>query len=109
MLIEQIDPIGLQASQRCLGDLANVRRPAVQSRLLAVLELEPELGRNRDLVTNRLKRRADELFVREWPVRFGGIDERNPAIDGGTNDRDAFVAARRLSVTETDAHATEAE
>ena len=35
VLIEQIDPIGLEPLQRRVGDLADVRRPAVQPRLLA--------------------------------------------------------------------------
>src|SRR5947199_379494 len=35
MLIQQVDPIGLEALQRRVGHLANVRRPAVESCLLA--------------------------------------------------------------------------
>src|SRR5262245_39772270 len=109
MLIEQIDPIGLQALQRGLGDLANVCRPAVQSGLLAVLEPEPELRRDRDPVADRPERFADELLVREWPVHLGGVEESDPAVDSGTDDRDAVVAARRPSVAGADAHATEAQ
>jgi hypothetical protein len=60
-------------------------------------------------IAERPKRLADELFVREWPVRFGGIEERDPAVDGGANGRDAFLAARRLSVTEANAHAPESQ
>jgi hypothetical protein len=40
----------------------------------AVLELEPELGRDHDLVADGPERLAYDLFVREWPVRFGRIE-----------------------------------
>jgi hypothetical protein len=109
VLIEQIDPIGLEPRERRAGDLADVRRSAVQPRLLPAFELESELRRDDDLIANVRERFADEILVRERPVRFGGIEERDAAIDGGTNDRDAVFASRRLSVAEADAHAAEAE
>ena len=93
VLIEEIDPIGLEPLQRRVGDLADVRRPAVQPRLLAAFELEAELRRDHDLIANRRERFADELFVRERPVDFGRIEERDAAIDGRTNDRDAVFAS----------------
>ena len=92
VLIEEIDPIGLEPLQRGVGDLADVRRPAVESRLLAVFELEPELRRDDDLIANRRERFADELFVGERPVRFGGVEERDATINGGADDRDAVLA-----------------
>jgi hypothetical protein len=55
-----------------------VGRPAVQPGLLAALELEAECGRNHHLSATRLERFADELFIRERPVRFGGIEEVTP-------------------------------
>ena len=68
VLIEEIDRVGLEPLQRRLGDLADVRGPAVQTRLLAVLELEAELGRDDDLIAHGRQRFADQLFVRERPV-----------------------------------------
>ena len=86
VLIEEIDPIGPEPLQRRLGDLADVRGPAVQAGLLAVLELEAELRRDDDLIANRRERFADELFVRERPVHFGGVEERDAAVDGRADD-----------------------
>jgi hypothetical protein len=72
VLIEEIDPIGLEPLQRRLGDFANVRRAAVEPRLLPAVEFESELGGDDDLIANRRERVTHEFFVREWPVRFGG-------------------------------------
>ena len=109
MLVEEIDPIGLEPLQRCVGDFADVRRSAVESGLLAVLELEPELRRDHDLIANGRERFADELFVRERPVGFGRVEERDAAVDGGANDREALVTTGGWPVAEADAHAPEAE
>jgi len=46
------------------------------------------------LITNWSERFADELFIRERPVRFGGIEERDATVNGRADDRDAFVSAR---------------
>ena len=54
--------------------------PAVEAGLLAVLELEAELRRDHHLIAHGLERFADELFVRERPVRFGGIEERHATV-----------------------------
>ena len=43
----------------------------------AGLEIEPELGRDHDLVADGLERFADELFVRERPVDLRGVEERD--------------------------------
>ena len=109
VLIEQIDPIGLESLQRRVGDLPDVRGPAVQTRLLAALELEAELRRNHHLIANRAERFPDELFVRERPVGFGGVEERDATVNGRADDRDAFFPARGRPVAEADAHAAEAE
>src|SRR5436189_1088218 len=43
MLIEEVDSIGPQPSQRRVSDRTDVRRTAVETRHLAVLDVEPEL------------------------------------------------------------------
>src|SRR5262249_51825872 len=58
---------------------------------------------------DRPQRLADEILVGERSVRFGGIEERDPAVDGSANDRDPFLAARRLPVPEADPHTAEAQ
>ncbi len=93
MLIEEIDAIGLEPLQRRVGHLADVRRPAVQPGLLAILELEAELRRDHDLIAHRRERFADELFVRERTVHFGRVEERDAAVDGRADDRDAVFPA----------------
>ena len=47
--------------------------------------VEPELGGDHDLVADRGKCLADELLVGEWPVDLGGVEERDPALDGGAD------------------------
>ena len=59
-----------------------MRRPAVQPGLTTVAELEAELRRNHDLITERPQGFPDDLFVRERAVRFGRIEESNAAFDG---------------------------
>jgi hypothetical protein len=109
VLVEEIDPIGLEPLQRSLSDLADVGRSTVQTRLLPTFKLEPELRRNDDPIANGRHRFAHDLLVGKWPVRFGGIKERDASIDGGANDRDTVFATGRLSVTKADAHAAEAQ
>ena len=109
MLIEQIDSVGLEPLQRCLGHVADVGGPAVEARLLAVLELEAELRGDDDLIANRSERLSDEFFVRERPVRFCGVEERHARVDRGAHDADAVLTTRRLPVAEADPHAPEAE
>ena len=69
VLVEEIDPIGLEARQRRLGYLADVLGSAIEPSLLPVLEPEPELRRNDDLIPNRRERFANDLFIRERAVR----------------------------------------
>src|ERR1700676_1054126 len=63
VLIEQIDSIGLESSQRRVGHLADVRGAAVQPSLLASLELEAKLGRNHHSIANRADGLPEELFI----------------------------------------------
>ena len=67
----------------------DVRGPAVQPGLLAAFDLEAELRRDHDAIANRRERFADELFVRERPVHFGGVEERDAAVDGRADEPNA--------------------
>jgi hypothetical protein len=51
VLVEQVDDVGAQLLQRVLGDLANLLGAAVESDDLVVLDLEAELGRDNDVVS----------------------------------------------------------
>ena len=57
------------------ANLADVRRPAVETRLLAVLDSEAELRRDDDLIAHRAERFTDEFLVHEWPVHLGRVEE----------------------------------
>src|SRR6185436_7764032 len=46
---------------------------------------------------------------RKGPIRFGGIEERDAAVNGRADDGDSLLAAQRLPVAEADPHAPEAE
>jgi hypothetical protein len=59
VLIEQVDAVGPQALQRSFDDLADAIGAAVESTRL-VLELEAELGGDRDLAADRGQRLADQ-------------------------------------------------
>ena len=93
MLIEQIDAVGPEPLERGLGDLPDVLRPAVQRRCCAdsPVEVDAELGRDHDLVTERRQRLAHELLVRERAVDLGGVEERDAALDGRPDQRDRLL------------------
>src|SRR5207244_2552287 len=68
VLIEKVDPVGPESRERRVGDLSDVRRPAIETGLLAAFELEAELRRYHHPVAHRRQRLADELFVGERAV-----------------------------------------
>ena len=109
VLVEQIDAVRPEALQRRLGYLADVLGPAVETSLLPVLEPEPELRRNDDLIPNGRERFADDLFVRERAVHLCRVEEGDAAVDRRADHRDALFTAGGRSVAEADAHAPEAE
>ena len=79
VLVEQIDEVGLETLERGVGDFADVVRPAVETALSALdPDFESKLGGDDDVLAKRRERLADQVFVRVWPVNFGGIEERHP-------------------------------
>ena len=81
-----------QPLERRLHDLPDVLGPAVQARLLAVLDLEPELGGDHHPVADGGEGLADQFLVRERAVHLGGVEERHPEIDGRADQRDPVPA-----------------
>ena len=79
MLIEEIDVIGFQAFERCLGNGADVLRPAVEA-IRRLTAHKAEFCRDNNLIADRTECVAEEFLVREWTVGFGGIEERNAEI-----------------------------
>src|SRR5438874_13236908 len=94
MLIQQIDGVDLEPSQRGLDALFDVLRPTVQTdwmRIFLGVNLEPELGRDHDLLTHRSESLAHELFIHERTVNFRGIEERDAAFDRCPNERNQLL------------------
>ena len=79
VLVEQIDMVGAQALEGCLGNFLDVRGRA-QRRAVA-FDVEAELGRDLHLVADRLERFADQLFVGVGPIDFCRIEERHALFE----------------------------
>src|SRR5579864_2604256 len=82
---------------------------AVETRHLAVLDVEAELGGDRDLIADRLERLTDDILIGVRAVHFGRIEERHAGVDRGADDRDPVLSAQRLSVALADAHTAKTE
>ena len=109
VLIEQIDDIGLEALERGGGDFLDVLWPTVQAGLFAGgrINFEAELGGDHYLVAERSEGFADEFFVCERAVDFGGVEEGDTAFYGRADERDAFLLVDGGAETETQSHAAE--
>ena len=59
VLVEQVDPVGAESAQRVVDTRPDRRRLAVGPARLAGRELEAELGRDHDVVAERLECLAD--------------------------------------------------
>ena len=64
---------------------------AVETCHLAVLDVEAELGGDRDLIADGLERLADDIFIRVWAIHFGRIEERHTGVDRCADDRDPVL------------------
>ena len=65
MKLVEIDPVGAQPAEACLGCPAHVRRPGAAA--LGV-DLVPELGGDDDVIPPRRERPAQELLDRKSVV-----------------------------------------
>ena len=109
VLVEQVDAVGPEPLERRLRDLPDVLGPAVEARLLPALDLEAELGGDHHPVADGGEGLADEFLVRERAVDLGGVEERDPEIDGRPDQRDPLLLLDGRAVAEAQAHAAEAE
>src|SRR4029453_17828326 len=82
---------------------------AVQTRHFSLLDVEAELGGDRDLIADRLERLTDHILIGIWAVHFGRIEERHAGVDRCADDRDPVLSAQRLSVALADSHAAKTE
>jgi len=81
VLVVQVNHVFAEAAQRAVGGVRDLLRPADQAGLAAlVVEPEPELGSDHDLVPHRGEGRADQLLVDVRPVDLSGVEERDTAL-----------------------------
>src|SRR4029453_3256668 len=85
ILIEKIDSIRSDPFERSLGNFFDVCGPATESALSARFKREAELCRDHHLITQRRQRLANEFLIREWPISFSSVKERDAALDRGSN------------------------
>ena len=87
VLVQQIDGVHAQSTQRIVGDLFDVFGPAVQPRDVAVgAEGETEFCCDHDLSGERRECFADQFFV--VAVSFRGVEECHSTLDRGADHRD---------------------
>jgi len=99
VLIEQIDDIGLEALERCLGDLLDVFWTTVLGQSNACsgpvstngIRLAPNLVAITNLVTKWGQRFAHEFFVCEGTIGFGGVEKCDATFDSRPDQRDHFL------------------
>ena len=77
----------------------------------AVVEvrLPAEFGGDDHLLAERSEGFADELFVGERAIDFGGVEKGDAELDGGMEERDHLGLVLRRAVGPTHAHAAEAD
>ena len=71
--------------------------------------LKPNLVAMATSIAHGRQRFADQLFVGEWSVHFGRIEERHAAVKCRPDDGEPVFTGRRGAVAEADAHAPETE
>jgi hypothetical protein len=111
VLIEQIDIVGLKASQAALDGRLDVLRLAVDAAVVHAgdrVDIPAEFGGNLNLRAERPERFADHLLIDEGAVRFRRVEEVDAALDRLTDKRDhlgPIPKQARFAV----AHASEGE
>jgi hypothetical protein len=96
-----------EASATCLMCAGRLSRPA----LLAAfrIDIETELGCDRDLRADGGQSFAHQFLVGERAVDFGGVEEGYAAFDGRSDQRDPRLFIDGRTVAEAQAHASESD
>ena len=110
VLVEQVDGVGPQATQGALDGGADVVGPAGDAGLLAVLvEREPELGGDDDILADRLQCLTHQLLVVEGAIDLRGVEHGDATVHRGTEEGDHLVSGWSWTERLAHAHAAEAE
>src|SRR5512132_697748 len=109
VLVEQVDALHAQPAQGVLDGCLDVLRPAVQPGGATVVEGEPELGGDDNLLTHWSQGLADKLFVAERAVDLSSVEEGDAEIDGRTDDGDAVLLADGRTVSVAESHAAKSD
>jgi hypothetical protein len=107
VLVEQVDALHAQPTQRVLDGCLDVLRLAVQPGGAAAVEGEPEFGGDDNLLTQRSQGLADKLFVAERAIDLSSVKESDAEIDGGTDEGDAVLLADCRAVGVAESHAAQ--
>ena len=77
--------------------------------LPSLVEGEPELGGDHDIVADRLQRLTHQFLVVERAVDLGGVEQGDAPVHRGTEERDHLLAWWSWPERLAHAHAAEAE
>src|SRR6266446_1611927 len=77
--------------------------------LLAIPRPDAKFRGDDDAATIGFERFAHQFFIRVWSVNLGRIKEGHAAIDGGTQQRNAFFLVDGCAVRIVQTHATESD
>ena len=84
MLVEQIDVIGLQASQAAIHSGPDMGGLTVDATLVDArigVDVPTELGGDLHLIVERKESLAHHLLVRQWTIGLGGVQAAEPNPD----------------------------
>ena len=86
MLIEQIDGLHLESLERTFDGFLDMFRLTIQAcrsrTRISSTQVEPEFGRDHQLLPERSEGFAHEFFIGEWAVNLSSIKEGYAAFDG---------------------------
>ena len=112
VLVEQVDRINVQALEGGIADFFDVLRAAVEwggARRQTGLAVEAEFGGDLYLVADWREGFANEDFVGERSIDFGGVEDRDTEVDGFVHEGDHLVFVVDYPGGEAHAHAAETE
>ncbi len=99
VLIVQINVICPQSFERTFCRPADRFRPGIQSCHSAVVHAPSKFRRQNDLISDRLKRLADQLLILSRRVCLRGIKEGLPHLRGSSEKPDALFLFRKRRIT----------